>query len=508
MLSIKRFCDDRDGAVTIWLLMWSIIFLGFAGLAVDVSNAYRTRAMLQATADAAAHAGAIRLVNGNGTKAEVEAEAISYAQENLPTASNGTVVLASDVTLITYVPDPNNPGKGTPYTGMADPNGVHVIAQRATVAGETSKLPLPTSLLRIVDFNSWNITVEAIAAAGGGFCTGKANWMLAQNDVQFTSGNGFGGDLCVYGKNGIEGNMNNASADGVVFGWGDASKDSAVYGWDVQECDGCEQRAAMEIPETEKSALEAIAVTAVGIVRERLYPPSGGGPSVFPLHKIKNGGNPSAETLMGQAYASGSRNFHITCNTSNVSVDLGQMVAEANNHSLATGGTGITSLSGVTIYTGPSGSGAPGVEGDPCELVGSNINFGPTIIASANTKGGSIVDPGNSASASTDNVSVKLNGQPVAGGNCVSEVTTWDDGLNIFSLGGVNFTAQGDFNTLRIYAQKNVNFTAGPSTTGGLDIRTAEAISFTAGATFDPDCAPADGTIDFPWDIKRVRLVW
>ena len=87
-------------------------------------------------------------------------------------------------------------------------------------------------------------------------------------------------------------------------------------------------------------------------------------------------------------------------------------------------------------------------------------------------------------------------------------MTTWDDGLNIFTLGGVNFTAQGDFDTLRIYAKKNVNFTAGPSTSGGLDIRTAEAISFTAGATFDPDCAPADGTIVWPWDIKRVRLVW
>ena len=52
---------------------------------------------------------------------------------------------------------------------------------------------------------------------------------------------------------------------------------------------------------------------------------------------------------------------------------------------------------------------------------------------------------------------------------------------------------------------KNVNFTAGPETTGALDIRTAEAISVTAGAVFDPSCPTADTTT--PWDIQRVRLV-
>ena len=68
---------------------------------------------------------------------------------------------------------------------------------------------------------------------------------------------------------------------------------------------------------------------------------------------------------------------------------------------------------------------------------------------------------------------------------------------------------QGDFNTLRIYANKNVNFTAGTDTTGGLDIRTNEQITFTAGSNFDPQCAPVNGgTITIPYDMQRVRLVF
>ncbi|MCL5777123.1 pilus assembly protein TadG-related protein [Limibaculum sp. FT325] len=507
MLSTRSFLRDQDGAVTIWLLMWSILFIGFAGLAVDVSNAYRTRAMLQATADAAAHAGAIKLAGG-GTEAEVDAEAISYAQTNLPVARNGTVVLPDDVTLVTYIPDPNNPGKGQAYTAMPDKNAVRVIAQRATVEGELTKVPLPTSLLRIIDFNSWNITVEAIAAQGGGMCSGKSNWMIALNDVQFTSGNEFGGDLCVYGKNGIDGNMNNLAADGVVFGWGDED-DPDVYGWSVMECTNCSQRGQLEIPETEQSALIGLIDymvydtrdDVIAVLADNMIPAA----QKFSLTKAKGGGGKdSAEEQMGQALAKGAKYFHIACNTSNVSVDLGQMVAAAAQYATDNGLPAVTGLKNVTIYTGRSSPGA-NAEGEACELVGSNINFEAVTIASTNPKGGSIVDPGNSASASTDNVSVKLNGQPFVNGGCVDDVTTWESGLNIFSLGGVNFTAQGDFSTLRIYAMKNVNFTAGPSTTGALDIRTKEGISFTAGAVFDPSCPAADTTI--PYDIQRVRLV-
>ncbi|MDT8343184.1 MAG: pilus assembly protein TadG-related protein [Thermohalobaculum sp.] len=487
------FRADERGSVTIWLLMWSIIFIGFAGLAIDVSNAFRTRSMLQATADAAAHAGAIRLVAG-GDEAAVDAEAMAYAQANLPIAGNGTVVLPQDVTRTTW-----DPATRTFDDTAAVKNAVRVIAQRASVVGETTKLPLPTSLLRIIDFNSWNITVVAIAAQAGGLCTGKSNWMIAMNDIQFTSGNAFGGDLCLYGQNGIEGNMNNSSAKGVLFVYGDPAR-ADYYGWDVMECTDCEHT-NVQIPPSEASALLGLPEKHVLVTREAVMDAIDAGTGVKFERQKGGGGKDSAEENMGVQLAAGKKAFAVSCQNTNTVIDLEKMVAAAKAIDPS-----ITGLSGVTIYTGPmSGDLTGNTGGEGCEINGSNLILDAVTIASTNDKGGSIVDPGNSASASTDNVSVKLNGQPTAGGGCVANVTTYDDGLNIFSLGGVNFTAQGDFSALRIYAEKNVNFTAGPSTTGALDIRTSEGISFTAGAVFDPAC-PVSST-DIPFDMTALRLV-
>ena len=202
-MSLKSFIQEERGVLTLWILTWSILFLGFAGLAVDVSNAYRMRAALQATADSAAHAGVVALVEKKSDELATDDEvagaavaaALSFAQLNLPTASNGMVVEEADVALGTW-----NMGSRTFTSSVTDPNAVLVQASRSDV--NANKSPLPTSLLRIIDFNSWNITVGAVATAQLSECLLK-NVIMARQTVQAGPGLVLGGDLCVHGYEGL-----------------------------------------------------------------------------------------------------------------------------------------------------------------------------------------------------------------------------------------------------------------------------------------------------------------
>ena len=57
----QEFLNDEHGAGTIMGLLWFILLVGITGLAVDVTDGFRSRTMLQATADASALAAVIDL---------------------------------------------------------------------------------------------------------------------------------------------------------------------------------------------------------------------------------------------------------------------------------------------------------------------------------------------------------------------------------------------------------------------------------------------------------------
>jgi hypothetical protein len=60
--SLIIFFTDQRGGGTIMGLMWFMLLVGICGLAVDVTDGFRNRTMLQATADATALAAAIDLL--------------------------------------------------------------------------------------------------------------------------------------------------------------------------------------------------------------------------------------------------------------------------------------------------------------------------------------------------------------------------------------------------------------------------------------------------------------
>lgn len=97
-LRMQAYLREETGAMTHWLLVWTFAFLGMAGFAVDMTNAYRHQAMLQATADAAAHAALVVLRDG-GTEAEARTMAQRVARLNMDKAKHAEVVAIADVAI-------------------------------------------------------------------------------------------------------------------------------------------------------------------------------------------------------------------------------------------------------------------------------------------------------------------------------------------------------------------------------------------------------------------------
>ena len=82
----------RHGVVVIYVALALTVFLGAAGLAVDVGHLYHNRAKAQRAADAAALAGAVRLAyNGSAADAQASAREIALANGyNINDTSNVT----------------------------------------------------------------------------------------------------------------------------------------------------------------------------------------------------------------------------------------------------------------------------------------------------------------------------------------------------------------------------------------------------------------------------------
>ena len=57
----RCFWSDDRGAGTLWGMLWFMLIVGITGMAVDVTNGFRNRTMLQATADATSLAAVIDL---------------------------------------------------------------------------------------------------------------------------------------------------------------------------------------------------------------------------------------------------------------------------------------------------------------------------------------------------------------------------------------------------------------------------------------------------------------
>jgi Flp pilus assembly protein TadG len=164
---LLRFCADEYGVGSIYMICLFPLFLILAGLGMDGAAAFRTRDMLQSTADAVATAAALRLpVSGPASVAQKDsatAAAFVYAKLNMSVAGFGNVLNlnADNNGDIAY-----GSWDGTTFTSPA-PNGASENAVQITVKTAAANAnAYPTSFLALVGKTSWDIAARAVAING------------------------------------------------------------------------------------------------------------------------------------------------------------------------------------------------------------------------------------------------------------------------------------------------------------------------------------------------------
>ncbi|MFQ5438195.1 MAG: TadG family pilus assembly protein [Paracoccaceae bacterium] len=180
--TIDGFLRDEDGMVTHFALTTLILVLIFSGMSLDTTNAWRTEFILQTAADAAARAAVLELPDENTA---LDA-ALELATANLTSTSNTSAITLDRVTFGNW--DAETEAFSTSETPT---NAVLVTATRSSVAANA----LPTFLLRLVGFNSWNIEVQSIAYRSSQGCDNVD--ISANGTVSFAEDNDFYKGYCV-----------------------------------------------------------------------------------------------------------------------------------------------------------------------------------------------------------------------------------------------------------------------------------------------------------------------
>jgi Flp pilus assembly protein TadG len=149
---MKAFLRDERGSTIAVLAASMVMVVGFTALGVDAGYLYAMRSKLQATAAAAALAGASQLPD----PAAVTIAAMDYAGKNMPAADHGTVLTNADVVTGSWDTDTRT------FTPAGNPlNAVRVIAHRSRSNGN----PVQTFFARVLGFNQVDVEASAIAAS-------------------------------------------------------------------------------------------------------------------------------------------------------------------------------------------------------------------------------------------------------------------------------------------------------------------------------------------------------
>ena len=197
---INQFANNEAGAGTIMGLLWFALLVGITGMAVDVTDGFRNRTMLQATADSAALAGAIDLPD----QAAAVATAVAYATENMGTEINGSVLDPADVLVGLW-----DGATQSLDTTSAFPDAVMVTVHRSAENANA----LPVNFLRIIGLMNWNVTAQAVAQRFIPGCL--RDGLVAREFVDMSSNNGFVREICIHGEQGVNIQSNNYFETGV-----------------------------------------------------------------------------------------------------------------------------------------------------------------------------------------------------------------------------------------------------------------------------------------------------
>jgi Flp pilus assembly protein TadG len=197
---VSGFCRDEHGGGTIMGLFWFVMLVGITGLAVDATDGFRNRTMLQATADASALAAVIDLPDAG----EAVQTAQTYAEANLGVDLNGHVLNANDVHVGLW-----DPATKSLDTASTFPDAVMVTVNRSAANANA----VPVNFLRIMGLQTWNVTSQAVAQRFIPDCL--RDGLIAREMVDMSSNNGFVNRICIHGEQGVNIQSNNFFESGV-----------------------------------------------------------------------------------------------------------------------------------------------------------------------------------------------------------------------------------------------------------------------------------------------------
>lgn len=439
-ITLTRFLRDEQGGYTIWSLCWFLIYCGIGGLAVDVTNAYRNQELLQSTADAAALAAVISLPDqGNAVS-----QAIAYSEGNMSNSVNGVVLTDSDVAVGTW-----DSVTRTFSAGGALPNAVKTVTRRSTANDN----PVSMSVLRIASIfgmaPEWNISTESIAIRFVPECLNDG--FIASNQVDLSSNNDLLRRICIHGQiQGVDLQNHNYFEPGVRVSMPDLDllpdRDN-LYDMNPGLAEALAEgdvypRDVDFLP----TIIQGLRDLDPNYIPSYMYRQDADG-TIIPPAKVT--GNNLPGTLSEFTV------YDITCN--------GQDKLPTN-----------TLVKNVVIVA-------------TCRLQApSDFSAGNVIIASTATGGG----------AAAIQMAAK------------SELGQSDDcspggGVELYALGDIHISAQGDFNGLRVVAGNDVKLTSNNNGIRGISVQAGNDIDFSSNNEFGLCSGGIPGR--FAWHFRLVR---
>src|SRR5690348_5247462 len=352
--SLLRFGSDDQGVGSIWMLCLLPLFLVLAGLGMDGTAAFRTRDMLQSTADASALAGALQLPTSGAASTNQQCaavnKALAYAQANMSVAGFGNVLNS------TYTNSTNcTPGDavfgywdGTTFTAPAPAghgNAIQVTVKTATANSN----PYPTSFLALIGKSSWNIAATAVAMNG----VPKPVCVLATTSFQVNGGPAINLHGCTLAVNGP------MTCNGGGVGAGFAISSSPSQGKDCGQTNLYNQAPTPDIYAALASNIPANPCGATAASYPQEVPGQGNNPPTL----VASNQWPGGTSWPTGAHIDGSSGAHIMCGdvqlTGSVTLSGNETLVIENgkldvgSFSLTTTGSGSLTI----IMTGPTISG-------------------------------------------------------------------------------------------------------------------------------------------------------
>lgn len=208
---IKQFIRNEDGIATVWSIFWLILCFSISGLAIDTTNAWKIKQIMQSAADAAAHAGALELGTvGNDLIVDaVQESANQYASLNMNPDRFGDVLVDNDIK-VGYWDNDAQSFSEMHASSVEIPNAVRVVIRQDGVSGAS----VSTFFLRFVGFDEFTIAASAIVQRFVAQCEGDG--IFANGDNNSSAGQIYTDGFCMHGEAGITFSQRNTFEQGTI----------------------------------------------------------------------------------------------------------------------------------------------------------------------------------------------------------------------------------------------------------------------------------------------------